>query len=152
MWVTMTSLGFSIERSTWVGVHAVLGLDRREAVVHLLPSVEVAHAVADKRNGVRHRSSLPERCPVATNRLQEKRATKATVNSLLPSKRASASGRTVPFHTESVRLRYAPGPKSFAAGSASRTGRSPPGRLTTKRAYARAWCETPLDPVGGRDE
>ena len=34
-----------------MGVHAVLGLDRREAVVDLLPSVEVGDAVADKKVG-----------------------------------------------------------------------------------------------------
>src|SRR5438477_8810594 len=37
-----------------MGVHAVIGLDRRETVVHLLPSVEVGNAVADKSNGARH--------------------------------------------------------------------------------------------------
>src|SRR5436190_1850081 len=37
-----------------VAEYAVLGLDRGEAVVDLLPSVEVGNAVADKRNGARH--------------------------------------------------------------------------------------------------
>src|SRR5881394_1099771 len=71
-----------------VGVHAVLGLDRREAVVHFPPSVEVRNAVADKSNRASHGGSLQERdALLRKNRLQETRATKARLRSLLLSSR-----------------------------------------------------------------
>jgi hypothetical protein len=53
VWVTMTSFGFDRAQHL-VGVHAVLGLGRRETVVDLLPCFEVVHAVANESNGARH--------------------------------------------------------------------------------------------------
>src|SRR4051812_35444618 len=90
-----------------VAENAVFGLDRRKAVVGRLPSVEVGDAVTDERNSASHGAPFRGRgATAAKNGLQKKRATKATLKSLLLSS-SSSSRRASDSSTEDAGLHTA---------------------------------------------
>src|SRR5262249_8509690 len=88
--------------------HAVLGLDRREAVVHRLPRVEVRYLVPDDSNGAHETSSRG--CPAAKDGLMRSPAAKAT-----PGVYSARAGRA--FDPDAIRV-LSVGPAVGARGKA----------------------------------
>src|SRR5262249_7269685 len=120
-----------------VRAHSALGLDRREAVVDLPPSVEVRYPGPDDGNRAHHDPSFPGG-GVGRNRPQAKHATKATLPILLPyglrpNPLRRARTRAVLGHTSGV--------CATGLGSGDIPEHSPRRTPPSQRSRAEVWAE-----------